>query len=370
MALQEDLEEEAAALATEAYVIPAQGQALELQPILLPPLTETQVEVAMSHCGLSHMDLQMRDNACGLSDFPLVVGHEGYGTVARIGSKVQSLRVGDNVGIGWMRDSCRLCSACIEGMENLCETGYQGTFLGASAGVFGKMPSNEFGGCFSKIMRIEESFAFLIPANLPPEVACPLMGAGAALFEPLCTWVQPGSSVGIGGLGGLGTLGVQLARKLGARVTVFSRDSSKHQAALDLGADFVDTSSPPAMMRAEGRIDVFIDTCPANTGIDSLLRLCKINGTLVRLGIPSAGEAELQASWHPLIFTSKKVAGSIACGSKRLKEMLHLVSTNLDFFCTSSSWAACKVVPFSEVNEAMRQLQEQRMEAFRIVLKW
>ena len=364
---EEDLREEAAPRATEAYVIAAQGQALELQCILLPPMTETLVEVEISHCGLSRADMHMRDNAWGVSDFPLVVGHEGYGTVSKVGSKVQSLKVGDKVGIGWIRDSCRLCSACGEGSEHLCESGYQGTFLGSSAGPFGKIPSNEFGGCFSRIVRIEESFAFLIPPNLPPEVACPLMGAGTTMYEPLCTWVKPGASVGIGSLGGLGTLGVLLAKKIGAKVTVFSQNHEKRQRALDLGADdFVDTSSTISMLRAANSIDVFIDTCPVNQDLDEMLRLCKINGTLVRVGIPFVQE-EARASWHPLIFSAKKVTGSIACGTKHTKEMLHLVA-NDDF--SKTPWAVAKVMPFSEVNEAMRLLQEQRMESFRIVLQW
>ncbi|CAE7658906.1 adhC2 [Symbiodinium necroappetens] len=364
-------QDEAAPLPTEAYVIKAEGQAMELQSILLPPLTETQVEVEMSHCGLSRADLHMRDNDWGVSDFPLVLGHEGYGMVRKLGSKVQSLRVGDRVGVGWIRDSCRLCDACGEGMENLCETGYQGTFLGSSAGPFGKVPSNEFGGCFSKIVRVEEAFAFLLAPSLPPELACPLMGAGAAMYEALCTWVKPGSSVGIGSFGGLGTLGTQLAKKMGAKVTVFSASAGKREAALEVGADeFVSTASSASMMRAENSIDAFFDTSPVNAGLNQLMKLLKINGTLVRVGIPFAADAELQASWHPLIFSARKVVGSIACGRRRTKEMLHLVYNNLDFFSQSSAWTTSQIRPFSEVNEAMKQLQEQRMESFRIVLQW
>ncbi|CAE7264721.1 adhC2 [Symbiodinium sp. CCMP2456] len=364
-------QDEAAPLPTEAYVIKAAGEAMELQSILLPPLTETQVEVEMSHCGLSRADLHMRDNDWGVSDFPLVLGHEGYGTVRKLGSKVQHLRVGDRVGVGWIRDSCRLCDACGEGMENLCETGYQGTFLGSSAGPFGKVPSNEFGGCFSKIVRVEEAFAFLLAPSLPPELACPLMGAGAAMYEALCSWVKPGSRVGIGSFGGLGTLGTQLAKKMAAKVTVFSASTGKREAALLVGADeFVDTASSASMMRAENSIDVFFDTSPVNTGLNQFMRLLKINGTFVRVGIPFASDAELQASWHPLIFSARKVVGSIACGRRRTKEMLHLVYNNLDFFSQSSAWTTSQIRPFSEVNEAMKQLQEQRMESFRIVLQW
>lgn len=358
-------------LETQAYVFPARGAKLELRTVTLPPLGETEVQVEISHCGLCHTDIHMGDNDWGVSDYPLVPGHEGYGVVTHVGKKVQGLKVGNHVGIGWVRDSCGTCSRCRCGRENLCEAGYQGTFLGASAGIFGKKAYNAFGGCFAKVVRIQERFAFHLPGNLPPEVACPLMCAGGTVFEPICTWVTPGSHVGIGSLGGLGTLGVQLAKKLGARVTVFSRSTAKRQAALAIGADgFVDTTDTAAMKAAEGTLDVFIDTCPVNQGVDHLLALCKIDGAVVRVGLPPASQQGLQTNWLPLVFTAKKVAGSIVCGSQRTNEMVKLVSENKDFFVGASPWAASTIIPFSQVNEAMDKLRQQSMDAYRIVLKW
>jgi len=256
-------------------------------------------------------------------------------------------------------------------MENLCSQGYQGTYLGPSALLWGKKPHNEFGGCFAKVVRIKAKFAFLIPDNLPPEVACPLMCAGGTLFEPIKTWVKEGMSVGIGSLGGLGTLGVQLSKKMGAQVSVFSRGTAKRDAALKIGADtFVDTTDADAMKAAEGSLDVFIDTCPVNNSVDQLLALVNIDGTVVRVGLPPANDQKFETGWLPMIFTAKKVAGSIVCGSKRMNEMLRLVSEDTEFFGDSDPWAASDVQPFSEVNEAMDKLSYQMMSAYRVVLKW
>lgn len=126
--------EEFGAKVVEAYGVSEAGGPLTLLRVLLPPLRTTQVEVEMSYCGLCHTDVSMVDNDWGISSYPLVPGHEGYGTVAKVGSEVTGLAPGDRVGIGWIRDSCGGCPACIDGRENLCSRGYQGTFLGPNAG--------------------------------------------------------------------------------------------------------------------------------------------------------------------------------------------------------------------------------------------
>jgi threonine dehydrogenase-like Zn-dependent dehydrogenase len=47
------------------------------------------------------------DNDWGISNFPVVLGHEGIGVVCTVGDCVKNLQVGDTVGITWIRDSCR-----------------------------------------------------------------------------------------------------------------------------------------------------------------------------------------------------------------------------------------------------------------------
>ena len=73
----------------------------------------------------------MRDNDWGISNYPVVLGHEGVGIIRKLGSSVKSsLKVGDRVGLTWIRDSCQCCDPCLAGRENICESGYQGIFLG------------------------------------------------------------------------------------------------------------------------------------------------------------------------------------------------------------------------------------------------
>lgn len=106
-------------LVTQAMVCNGKGEKLVLQDITLPAMKATMVELDTTYCGLCHTDIHMKDNDWGISDYPIVLGHEGIGIVRKIGSAVRNLKVGDTVGITWARDSCLHCDRCLEGRENM-----------------------------------------------------------------------------------------------------------------------------------------------------------------------------------------------------------------------------------------------------------
>lgn len=358
-------------LETEAYGASAAGKELELMKVTLPPLRSTQVQIEMSHCGLCHTELHMIDNDWGISDYPLVPGHEGLGKVVLVGKDVKTHKVGDTVGVGWIRDACKDCAACSHGRENLCKKGYQGTFLAAgAAGIWGNHASNEF-GCFSKVMRIEADFAFKIPATLPPTIACPLMCAGGTVFEPIENYVKEGMTVGIAGIGGLGTLAVKLAKLYGAEVTAISRTATKKELALAAGADhFLALDDEAAMKAAGASFNFILDTSPAGGDPGVYQDLLEFDGKLVRVGIPPGKEAEFKYNWIMLIFTQRTIAGSIVTGSKYMYKLLALAERNLDFIMKNDpNWAAVER-PFAEVNEAIAELKAGTNKGHRTVLTW
>jgi uncharacterized zinc-type alcohol dehydrogenase-like protein len=109
-----------------AYAATAPHKAL--QPFEFDPgeLGSDQVEIKVTHCGICHSDLSMLDNEWGMSQFPLVPGHEAVGTVLALGENAKGLKVGQRVGVGWSANSCLHCHECISGDHNLCPTS-QGT---------------------------------------------------------------------------------------------------------------------------------------------------------------------------------------------------------------------------------------------------
>eukprot|EP00457_Paulinella_chromatophora_P007627 gb/GEZN01007651.1/.p1 GENE.gb/GEZN01007651.1/~~gb/GEZN01007651.1/.p1 ORF type:complete len:422 (-),score=51.67 gb/GEZN01007651.1/:180-1445(-) len=349
----------------KAYMVKKAGQSLELGEVTLPALKDNEVQVEISHCGLCHTDIHMRDNDWGVADYPLVAGHEGVGKVSLVGPKVTNLKVGDLVGIGWIRDSCGSCAGCEVGKENLCRTGYQGTYLaGSAAGIWGKNPSNLF-GCFSEAVRINSKFAFKVPEGVSLEEAAPLLCAGTTLFEPIADYVTMGTKVGVVSYGGLGAMGVKFAEAVGADVTVVSRTASKKGKALANGAHhFIVSENDAEMKAAAGSLDVLLDTTPVPNNVPAMMNLLRFGGTYCLIGIPPASAGDIKGvGYIPTVFTGRKIAGSIVCGSVRTKAMMELCARN-------KIGADVQVMPFQDINKAMELLTSQKATKSRIVLKW
>ncbi len=62
---------------------------------MLPELLANYVEVKITHCGLCHTDVHLASNEWGLTQYPIICGHEGAGVVSAIGTLVRSHKVGD-----------------------------------------------------------------------------------------------------------------------------------------------------------------------------------------------------------------------------------------------------------------------------------
>lgn len=183
-------------------------------------LAPDEVEVMVSHCGICHSDVHLVDNDWGVSDFPLVPGHEVIGTVAALGSAVSEFKVGQRVGIGWQCGSCLECDDCRRGEENLCSKS-QPVAVG------------HYGG-FADRVRSNARFVFPIPDALSSENAAPLLCGGITVYSPFRHYdVKPYMKVGVIGIGGLGHLALQFARAFGCEVTAFSHDPSKEKEARD-----------------------------------------------------------------------------------------------------------------------------------------
>jgi uncharacterized zinc-type alcohol dehydrogenase-like protein len=323
-------------------------------------------------CGLLYLNNQI-GNEWGTSDYPLVLGHEGIGVVRKVGSLVESIQVGDTVGVAWIRDSCKACDSCMCGRENICERGYQGTYLGPSAGCWGKEPHHAHGGCFSKVTRVEQRFVVPIPDNVPSTYAAPLLCAGATVFEPVVDYVMPGTKVAVASIGGLGTKAIQFASAYGGHVTALSRSENKRDKCLAMGASdfYACLGKKEKMKELAGRFDVIIDASPANVDVGLYLDMLKFNGVYCRVGIPDKMDQSFKYDYIPLIFSQKKIAGSVVTGTYRMKRMFELVSGQPGKFLSDPDSWKIKKVPFDQVNKVMNELLDgKNTENYRYVLEW
>src|SRR3984885_10017263 len=319
----------------------------ELLPYKYDPgdLKSNEVEITISHCGICRSDLHMVDNDWGISQYPLIPGHEIIGKVTETGSAVLGLNLGDRVGVGWQANCCAHCEWCLQGEENLCPD-LQGTCVHRNGG-------------YADRVRINARFVFLIPEGLESERAAPLLCGGITVYNPIRSLgVNPSSRVGIVGIGGLGHLALQFARAFGAEVTAFSTSPAKEEEALGFGAHrFVNSRESKALKPVEGSLDLIISTINASQEWNSYVATLRPHGTLCLVGPPPA---PVSVAAFPLIAGARGVCGSNTGGPGMIAEMLDVAARHK---------VAAKTENFkmAAANQALERMRKNRVR-YRAVL--
>ncbi len=328
------------------YAAKTKGAALE--PFAYEPrkLKESEVRVAVTHCGLCYSDVQGIEDLYGISTFPFVPGHEIVGRVSEVGSAVRDLKLGDRVGIGWQARSCMRCEECLRGDVHLCrDIEVDGVWY-------------PYGG-FSTSVPVEERFAFRLPEGMPDEHAATLMCAGATVFHAFRSMAPISAhQIGVVGVGGLGHLAIQFAKALGCEVTALSTSSSKRDEALAFGADhFVLLSDRDEMRKLATSLDLILYTGSAQVDWTRLILSLRRRGRLAMVGF----YPEL-VSFDPmeLIVRELTMVGSFLSPPDVTREMLAFAEAH-------GIRPKVELMPMDRVNEAVQKLQDNRAR-YRIVL--
>ena len=325
----------------------AHAAGAELLPFKYDPgeLGRGEVEIRVSHCGVCHSDLHLISNNWAISQYPFIPGHEIVGKITAIGPEVQSLKVGQRVGVGWQSNSCGLCEWCSQGMENLCA-------LAEATCV------RRHGG-FAESVRVNARFAIPIPDAIKSENAAPLLCGGVTVYNPLrMHGVNPSSRVGVVGIGGLGHLALQFARVFGAEVTAFSTSAAKEEEARALGAQFfVNTRESKAMREVAGKFDFILSTIDQDQDWMAYIQALRPTGTLCFVGAPPSPIA-VQA--FPLISGIRTITGSPIGSPHRLREMIDVAARH-------GLKAQTESFPMAKANEAIDKVKKNKVR-FRAVL--
>jgi 2-desacetyl-2-hydroxyethyl bacteriochlorophyllide A dehydrogenase len=182
-----------------ALMLKGLGQ-LELVEIDVPTIAEDQILVRTQAATICTSDLVDIDyNLSGLT-FPVVIGHEGTGTVAAMGQYVHNFKVGQRIATHPVH-SCYRCSACLADNSHLC----------LNMEHFGlNMP-----GTFAEFYVVRFDRARVVADDLAPAQVC--------LAEPISVCLEaldqanlrPGGTLLIVGDGPFGIIMARLSENLG-----------------------------------------------------------------------------------------------------------------------------------------------------------
>ena len=101
----------------KAYGTEAADAPLKQLNIKRREATLKDVEIDILYCGVCHSDLHFARNDWGMTQQPVVPGHEIVGRVSQVGAGVNKYKVGDLVAVGCLVDSCRTCNNCKNDLE-------------------------------------------------------------------------------------------------------------------------------------------------------------------------------------------------------------------------------------------------------------
>jgi uncharacterized zinc-type alcohol dehydrogenase-like protein len=329
-----------------AYAVNEPKGRLEPFSYELGKLSPENIDIKVSYCGVCHSDINMMNNEWGMTQYPIVPGHEIIGEIVAAGNAVKNLKVGDIVGLGWMSSSCMSCSECMSGDHNLCSNS-EGTIIGRHGG-------------FAEYVRSHWSWAIPIPKGMDLSKTGPLLCGGITVFSPLFSSnIKPTDSVGVIGVGGLGHLALKFLKHWGCDVIAFSSNPSKKNEILSMGANkVIDSKDSEDLKSVAGKLKFILNTTNVSLDWDSYLTALSPKGKLHTVG---AVLEPMEIPAFSLIMGDKSVGGS-PIGSPEIIRIM------LDFCNRHNIYPNVEEFPMVELNEAIEHL-EQGKARYRIVLK-
>ncbi len=342
-----------------AAVMTGPDQPLELRELSPRPLRPTEVHFRIDASGVCHSDETVRRQGMG-GLAPVILGHEGCGTVLEVGGDVRDLGPGRRV-IGAFQPACGSCWHCVRGRTHFCDQIIDvATRAHWTDDLSGQRTWSMSGlGTFAEEAVVDRMSVVGVESDLPADqlalVGCAAMtGVGAALNTAR---VEPGSVVAVVGCGGVGQFVIQGARIAGAaQIIAVDPVATKRDKALANGAtDVIDPADtdPVEAVRAltAGRgADYAFEVAMSGPTLRQAYDLSRNAGTVVAVGMPPAGTT-VEFDAFQLFSTEKRLVGCYYGSGQVRRDFPRLVALaergQLDL-----AGAVTRRITLDQVNEA------------------
>ena len=304
------------------------------QPVVVETITvegprRDEVTLRLGACGVCHSDLSATNGTLAFTP-PVVLGHEGAGTVVEVGEGVTEFAPGDTVLSSFV-SMCGRCRYCTSGRPGLCDlaskaiaTLSDGTLRTRDAAG---QPLPIFSGC-----GVMAEYATLHVRNLVKVdatgvkmeccalVSCGVMtGWGAAVNSAK---VQPGSVCVVFGAGGVGLNAIQGCAMSGAAMIVaVDMNETKLELARLFGATHVlnpgAAAEPVKALKklTGGGADYAFECVGYGSVLAQAYGCLRKGGTAVMVGV-ARGDDMTSVRTNTLMFEEKVLTGSTFGGAR------------------------------------------------------
>jgi len=333
----------------KAAVVREFRKPLVIEEVPVPEVGDGQVQVKIAATGVCHTDLHAAHGDWPVKPKPpFIPGHEGVGEVAAVGRGVRYVKEGDRVGVPWLYSACGHCRHCLGGWETLCveqqNTGYS------------------VNGSFAEYVLADPAYVGHLPSKVGFVEMAPVLCAGVTVYKGLkMTEAHPGDWVAISGIGGLGHMAVQYARAMGLEVAAVDIDDAKLELARRLGASVTVNArdrDPVAAIRQEiGGAQGVLVTAVSPKAFAQAQGMVARGGTVSLVGLPP-GDFPLPI--FDTVLSGITVRGSIVGTRLDLQEAI-------DFAAAGKVKATVETAALDDINEVFARMERGDIRG-RIVL--
>jgi alcohol dehydrogenase, propanol-preferring len=216
---------------------PIATRPLALEDLPVPEPGPGQVLLKVEACGVCRTDLHITAGELKPLRDAVTPGHQIVSRVEKLGPGVNTMRIGERVGVSWLGGVDGTCSLCLKNWENLCD---HPTYTGYSVN-----------GGYAEYAVARADFLTPLPEEPSATDLAPLLCAGIIGFRSLrVAEVQSGDRVGLFGFGASAHLAIDVLRHWNCEVYVSTRGVSHQRLARELGAVWVGdaTDRPPVQL--------------------------------------------------------------------------------------------------------------------------
>jgi NADPH:quinone reductase-like Zn-dependent oxidoreductase len=277
-----------------------------------------EVMVSISAAALNRLDLWTLSGDLRIEHrFPHVLGGDGAGEIAAVGSEVKGMKPGQRVIVN-PAISCGACEFCLAGEQSICTTF--------------RMLGEHLPGTFAERTVVPVRNVFPAPENLSFAEAAALGVTYITAYRMLFTRgrLRPGEWILITGIGGgLAQSLLSLAQGIAGKIFVTSSSNEKITRAVELGADagfnYNDEDVARAVRSATAKrgVDLVLDSAGGEV-VDASLRALRKGGRAVLAGATSGGRAEIDV--RRLFWNQLELIGSTMGSHADVSDMLRFVS--------------------------------------------